>query len=96
MVLGDAETSSVERVSSFLESLLRGRRRPSIEELETVRPALEDLHAKLMKLRAMGPSFRGVDFSPEVWALMRLIGKRAEPVGGDSVLRRIAASFLSL
>ena len=96
MDLGAAEPSSVEKVSSFMETLCREQRRPSLEELQEIRPALEELHAKLMKLRAMGPAFRGIDFSPELWALLRLVGKKAEPVGGDSVLRPIAASFLSL
>ncbi len=96
MVSGDGESSSVEVVSRFLDTVVREQRRPTLEELQSIRPALEELHAKLLKLRAMGPAFRGVDFSPELWALMRLIGKKAEPVGGDSVFRRIAASFLSL
>ena len=96
MVLGEGEVSSVEAVSRFLETLVREKRRPTLDELRSVRPALEELHGKLVKLRSMGPAFQGIDFSPELWALMRLIGKKAEPVGGDSVLRRIAASFLSL
>lgn len=96
MGVGDGEASSAERVAQFLERVVQDRRRPSEEELQAVRPALEDLHAKLMRLRSYGPEYGKIDFSPEMWAVMRLIGKRAEPVGGESVLRRIAASFLSL
>lgn len=91
-----AEISSNEIVVQFLERVEREARVPTAAELEEIRPALEDLHASLMRIRRLGGEYAKVDFNPMVWALMRAIGKKAEPVGGDSVLRRIAASFLSL
>lgn len=69
-----------------------GNRQATSEEVESVRPALETLYAKLMRIRSLSPAFRRVDFSEEVWMLMRRIGKKVQPVPGSAIGR--AASFL--
>ncbi len=94
----NGEVSSSEVVAAFLGTLDReGRKFISKDELEQLRPALEDLYGGLIRVRQMGPEYRTIDFSEQVWSLMSLVGKRVEPVGArKSMLSRIAASFFTL
>ena len=69
-----------------------GKREPTAEELAEIRPALEELYAKLLRLRRMSASFRKVDFSDRIWSLMKRIGKKPLPGSGSAFGR--AASFL--
>ena len=97
MAQGEAMSSS-EVVGAFLQTLDReGRKFISKDELEKLRPWLEDLYGALTRVRQLGPEYRTIDFSEQVWGLMNLIGKRVEPVGArKSMLSRIAASFFTL
>lgn len=88
---GNPAASSFEVVKDFLAGL--GGRKPTREEAMTIAPQLEDLYAKIVRLRALSPTFTRVNLSDEVWNLMALIGKESfknRPPGG----LRSAASFL--
>lgn len=88
---GSPAVSSVEVVKDFLSGL--GGRKPTREEAMAIASQLEDLYAKIIRLRGLAPAFARVDLSDEVWALMVLIGKKSlkhRPPGG----LRNAASFL--
>jgi hypothetical protein len=75
--IGDRDYSydlAFEVVRDFLERL--GERRPKPGELREIRPALEALYRKLIRVRERSGNYGGVDFSPRVWALMKLVGKK--------------------
>lgn len=84
------ETDAFTVVHDFMEKL--GDRMPTADEIAGVRPALEALHEKLMRLRAMSPLFRRVDFSERIWKMMELVGKKPQPAPRSALGR--AASFL--
>ena len=90
---GDREApdrDSFTVVRDFMDRM--GNREPTAEELLTLRPALEELYEKLLRLRRMTAAFRSVDFSDSVWRLMKLIGKKPKPAPRSTLGR--AASFL--
>ena len=84
----DADSTVV--VHDFLDRV--GKRRPSDEEIGEIRPALESLYDRLVKIRSMSPAYRRVDLSDQVWGLLERIGKRRLPGTRGSIGR--AASFL--
>ena len=78
---------SLDLVRNLLARL--AGRQPSFEELQSVRPALDELYDRVARLRRQSPLFRRVAFGPDVWALMKLIGK--PPLPGDADTWRAAA-----
>ncbi|MBI2900652.1 MAG: hypothetical protein HYY17_10735 [Planctomycetes bacterium] len=85
MERGDRGEDALQVVRAFIEGL--AGRTPSREEVLAIRPQLEELQARLDRVRARGLEFRSVDLGDDVkalWAILRSKG------GG---LRR-AASFL--
>ena len=81
---------AVAVIREFLASL--GECRPTQSELRKIRPSLEALYERLMRVRSLGRAFRRVDFDREIWRLMERIGKKSRPASGGSLGR--AASFL--
>ncbi len=84
------EGGAVAVIREFLARL--GDRRPTQAELRSIRPSLEALYERLMRVRSRGPAFRRVDFDRDIWRLMERIGKKSRPASGSSLGR--AASFL--
>ena len=71
MRAGEGEAkSSLEIVRDFLEAL--NGRDPRPDELRRLRPALDDLVAKMARLRRLSPSFAAAQLSDEVVRLVRL------------------------
>ncbi|MBI4565099.1 MAG: hypothetical protein HY716_10450 [Planctomycetes bacterium] len=91
---GDGGSSSLEAVASLIQRLKAERRLPTDEELRENKPKLDELRAKIERIRAMAPRFAEVDLSPEVWALVRLSEKPSVSLWSKTLLRRFAASFL--
>ncbi len=90
---GDCSAPEGEAVAVIREFLDRlGERRPTQTELGSIRPSLETLYERLMRVRSRGPAFRRVDFDRDTWRLMERIGKKSRPASGSSFGR--AASFL--
>ncbi|MBI2931048.1 MAG: hypothetical protein HYY16_05305 [Planctomycetes bacterium] len=83
---GNGGMSSVEIVRQFLESL--DGRQPRPEEIRRIRPALDDLVAKITRLHQIAPAYGRATLSEEVKALVRLAH---DPAGPEWL--RIAALF---
>jgi len=62
--------SSLEVVQEFLDQL-QGRE-PRLDEVRRIRPALDELVAKVTRLHRMSPAFAAVTLSPEVLRLVRM------------------------
>lgn len=77
-------------VRDFLERL--GDRAPNAEDVMPIRPALEVVYEKLMRLREISPAYRRLDLSDRLWSLMQMIGKKPQPAIRTAFGR--AASFL--
>lgn len=82
---GNGGPSSFETVREFLEAHEGVSPRP--EELQRIRPALDDLVAKITRLHQMYPACAGVRLSEQVLELYRL-------THGQDGIWRSAASLL--
>ena len=74
---GAAGPDPLATVRVFLGDLQEGRKTRA--QVGEIREALETLHARIVRVRALAaqfPRLRGVDFSDEIWDLLELIGKR--------------------
>jgi hypothetical protein len=82
---------SFEVVKEFLGRA--GERSLERGEVLEIKAALEDIHARLMRVRSIAPT---VDLSERMWSLMQMVGIQAKPVRttGFGKGLRSAASFL--
>ena len=80
---------SFEVVKEFLAGL--GKEKPGPEEALRIKPALVDIHDRLMRVRKIAPA---VDLSERMWELMVLVGLKAAPAPSPARSFRSAASFL--
>jgi len=94
MEQGDRGTSPVQVVDGLIRKLKLEKRLPTGRELTEARPSLQELRARLERVKARGPEYGGVELSDEVWALIRLSEQPELSFWSASLRRRIAAIFL--
>jgi len=91
---GDRGTSPVQVVDGLIRKLKLEKRLPTGRELTEARPSLQELRARLQRVKARGPEYAAVELSDEVWALIRLSEQPELSFWSASLRRRIAAIFL--
>ena len=94
MEQGDRGNSPVQAVDGLIRRLKEEKRLPTGRELTEARASLQELRARLERVRALGPAYGGVELSDEVWALIRLSEQPELSFWSASLRRRIAAIFL--